>query len=58
VLGGAGLEGDELLHGVRALRSAVHGFAALEAAGGFGRPLDRDASFRRLVDALARGLAG
>jgi WHG domain-containing protein len=43
---------------VRALRTAVHGFAALEAAGGFGRPLDRDASFRRLVDALARGPAG
>jgi len=56
VLGGSGLEGDDLLHGVRALRSAVHGFVALEAAGGFARPLDRDTSFRRLVDALARGL--
>ena len=58
VLRGTGLEGDELIHGVRALRSAVHGFAAIEAAGGFGRPLDRDASFRRLVDALASGLTG
>ena len=58
VLRGAGLDGDELIHGVRALRSAVHGFAAIEAAGGFGLPLDRDASFRRLVDALASGLAG
>jgi AcrR family transcriptional regulator len=56
VLSGAGLEGDELIHGVRALRSAVHGFAALAAAGGLGRPLARDASFRRLVDALASGL--
>jgi AcrR family transcriptional regulator len=56
VLRGAGLQGDELIHGVRALRSAVHGFAALEAADGFGLQLDRDASFRRLVDALARGL--
>jgi AcrR family transcriptional regulator len=58
VLRGAGLDGDELIHGVRALRSAVHGFAAIEAAGGFGRPLDRDVSFRRLVDALASGLTG
>jgi AcrR family transcriptional regulator len=56
VLGGSGLDGDELIHGVRALRSAVHGFAALEAAGGFGLPVDRDASFRRLVEALAGGL--
>ena len=57
VLSGSGLEGDELIHGVRALRSAVHGFAALEAAGGFGMALDRDASFRRLVEALASGIA-
>jgi hypothetical protein len=35
----------------------VHGFAALEAAGGFGKAVDRDASFRRLVEALAAGLA-
>jgi AcrR family transcriptional regulator len=58
VLRGAGLDGDELIHGARALRSAVHGFAALEAAGGFAQPLDRDASFQRLVDALASGLTG
>jgi AcrR family transcriptional regulator len=58
VLGGSGLDGDELIHAVRALRSAVHGFAAIEAAGGFGLAVDRDASFRRLVQALARGLPG
>jgi AcrR family transcriptional regulator len=57
VLDGMGLTGEELTHGVRALRSAVHGFAALEAAGGFGLAVDRDASFRRLVDALASGIA-
>jgi AcrR family transcriptional regulator len=57
VLGGHGLEGDELTHAVRALRSAVHGFAALEAAGGFGLAVDRDVSFRRLVEALADGIA-
>jgi hypothetical protein len=58
VLGGSGLEDDELIHAVRALRSAVHGFAALEAAGGFGLAADPDESFRRLVDALAKGIAG
>ena len=52
-----GLEGDELIHAVRALRSAVHGFAAIEAAGGFGLAVDPDASFRRLVGALAAGIA-
>jgi hypothetical protein len=56
VLAGAGLDGDDLIHAVRALRSAVHGFAALEASGGFGLDVDRDVSFQRLVDALARGI--
>jgi AcrR family transcriptional regulator len=57
VLGGAGLEGDDVIHAVRALRSAVHGFAALEASGGFGLAVDPDDSFRRLVHAVATGLA-
>ena len=56
VLGATGLEGDDLIHAARALRSAVHGFAALESAGGFGLAVDRDVSFRRLVDALAAGI--
>jgi len=56
VLGGAGLDGDELIHAVRGLRSAVHGFAAIEAAGGFALNVDRDDSFRRLVNALAAGM--
>jgi len=56
VLGGAGLEGDDVIHAVRALRSAVHGFAALEASGGFALAVDPDDSFRRLVDAVATGL--
>jgi AcrR family transcriptional regulator len=57
VLGGAGLEGDDVIHAVRALRSAVHGFAALEAGGGFALAVDPDDSFRRLVGALADGFA-
>jgi AcrR family transcriptional regulator len=57
VLGGSGLEGDDVIHAVRALRSAVHGFAAIEASGGFGLAVDTDASFRRLVGAVSAGLA-
>jgi AcrR family transcriptional regulator len=51
-----GLTGDDAIHAVRALRSAVHGFATLEAAGGFGIPLDLDESFRRLIAAVILGM--
>ena len=51
------LDGDEAVHAARAFRSAVHGFVALEAAGGFGIPVDLDESFDRLVATLADGLA-
>ena len=37
------------LHAIRGLRSVAHGFATIEAAGGFGMALDRDESFQRLV---------
>ncbi|WP_229674118.1 TetR-like C-terminal domain-containing protein [Nakamurella endophytica] len=39
---------------VRGLRSAVHGFVALEAAGGFGLPEDLDRSFAELVAVFDR----
>ncbi len=48
--------GDDSLHVVRGLRSLLHGFVALEAAGGFGMPLDRDASFDRLLTTYIAGL--
>jgi AcrR family transcriptional regulator len=57
VVGSMGLEGDDRIHAVRALRSAVHGFAAIEAGGGFAIPVDPAVSFRRLVAALAAGLS-
>jgi AcrR family transcriptional regulator len=57
VLSGYGLERREGLHAIRALRSTVHGFAALEIAGGFGIPLDVDKSFEWLVSALLAGLS-
>jgi AcrR family transcriptional regulator len=52
VLRSYGLEDDEVVDAARTLRSALHGFAALEAAGGFGLPRDVDRSFDRMVAAL------
>ncbi len=56
VLSSFGLGGEDALHALRAFRSLVHGFATLEAAGGFGLPLDCDESFRRLVAMFVRSL--
>ncbi|HWF52803.1 MAG TPA: WHG domain-containing protein [Solirubrobacteraceae bacterium] len=50
------LEDEEMLHAVRVIRSALHGFVSLEAGGGFGLSLDRDRSFERLIETLAAGL--
>src|ERR1700685_291280 len=52
-----GLDRREGIHAIRAMRSAVHGFAALEIAGGFGIPLDVDKSFDWLVSSLLKGLS-
>ena len=57
VVSGYGLNRREGLHAIRAVRSAVHGFVALEIAGGFGIPLDIDKSFDWLVSALLKGLS-
>ena len=56
VLASYGMEGDDALHATRGLRSLMHGFIALEAAGGFGLPLDLDESFRRLLQVYLAGL--
>ncbi len=57
-LAGFGLEGDDAIDATRGLRSLLHGFVALEAAGGFGLPADVDRSFDRVVDAFIRSLPG
>ncbi len=56
VLAAYGLEGNEAIHAVRVMRSALHGFVTLEASGGFGIPLDLDESFRRLIQIVIGGL--
>jgi AcrR family transcriptional regulator len=56
VLAAYGLEGDDAVHTVRALRSFLHGFVSLETGGGFGLPLNLDESFRRLLQIFIDGL--
>lgn len=56
VLRGFGLDGEDALHATRFLRSALHGFVALEQEGAFAMPIDRETSFERLLDATAAGL--
>jgi AcrR family transcriptional regulator len=57
VLAGYGLEGDDAIDAIRALRSALHGFVSLETTGGFGLPADIERSFDRLVDSLIHAIA-
>ncbi len=56
ILAAYGLSGDDAIDATRALRSALHGFVALEALGGFGLPVSVDRSFDRLVTALVAAL--
>jgi AcrR family transcriptional regulator len=55
-LRGFGLSGPDLVHATRGFRATAHGFAALEAAGGFGLPESLDESYERLIAALITGL--
>ncbi len=56
VMASYGLRDDDALHAIRGLRSAMHGFVSLEAAGGFGLPLDLDESYLRLLRVFIAGL--
>jgi AcrR family transcriptional regulator len=56
ILRGYGLSSDGAVHAARALRSALHGFIALEHGGGFGPPRDVDLSFDQMVTALDTAL--
>lgn len=54
----AGVAPAERVHLTRVIRSALHGFAALEKVGGFGAPEVVDESFDRLVDLLTDASGG
>ena len=57
MLHGYHLDPDEEIHALRMLRSALHGFAELEAAGGFRGRGPVDDSFTWLLGFLDQGLA-
>jgi AcrR family transcriptional regulator len=50
------LEEKDALHRIRAIRSMVHGFATLEANGGFALKLDRDESLLLMLKTYLSGL--
>jgi AcrR family transcriptional regulator len=56
VLAGYGIEPADTVHALRMLRSLLHGFSVLEAAGGFQMETDVDESFDRLIDFADQGL--
>jgi len=56
VLAPYGLSEEDAIHAIRGLRSLVHGFISLEVAGGFGMPIDQDASFHWLINLYIAGL--
>ena len=51
------LSEEVAIHAIRGLRSIVHGFISLEVAGGFGMPVDLDASFHWLINLYLAGLS-
>ncbi|GAA1108618.1 TetR/AcrR family transcriptional regulator [Nocardiopsis metallicus] len=56
VLRGFDIPENQMVHTIRALRSAVHGFIDLEAQGGFRMPENIDESYDVLVEGFIRAL--
>lgn len=50
------LSDEDAIHAIRGLRSIVQGFVSLEVNGGFGLPVDLDASFHWLINVFVAGL--
>ena len=57
VMSGYQLQGEDVIDATRFLRSALHGFVALEASGCFQLPVDVDRSFARLVGTVVTALS-
>ncbi len=56
VLRGYDVTPEDMPHALRALRSVFHGFATLQATGGFQWSTDVGESFERLIDTVDRGV--
>ncbi|HYD10875.1 MAG TPA: TetR-like C-terminal domain-containing protein [Acidimicrobiales bacterium] len=52
VMGSYDIDLPDAVHAIRIYRSAMHGFVAQEAGGGFGMPETVDESYRRMIDVL------
>ncbi|WP_414171485.1 TetR-like C-terminal domain-containing protein [Clavibacter tessellarius] len=57
-LAGYDLRDDDLVDATRFLRSAMHGFVALETGGAFALAADRERSWDRLVASVVAALEG
>lgn len=57
VLRGYHLSDVDTVHAIRGLRSVMHGFVSLEAAGAFAMPIDLTDSYHRLIVSFEAGLA-
>jgi AcrR family transcriptional regulator len=57
VLAGYDLRDNDAVDATRFLRSALHGFVAIETSGGFGLPVDLERSYVRLVESVVTALA-
>ncbi|HST84939.1 MAG TPA: TetR-like C-terminal domain-containing protein, partial [Kineosporiaceae bacterium] len=56
VLGGYGLSDDNAIHAVRRLRAVAHGFASIEAEGGFGLQIDLDVTYDQVIQMVVASL--
>jgi len=50
VLRGYGLDDEAATHAIRRLRATAHGFAVLEAGGGFGLPEDIETTYDQVIE--------
>lgn len=53
-----GLAETDVIHAIRRLRVIVHGFASIEAGGGFGLPESLDETYAQLIQLYLAGLPG
>ncbi len=56
VMRGYGLEASRATHAIRRLRATAHGFAAIEAGGGFGIPEDIETTYEQVIDMVLQSL--
>jgi AcrR family transcriptional regulator len=56
VLRGYGLDDEQTTHAIRRMRATVHGFADIEARGGFGQPEDIDKTYEGVIAMFLKSL--